>query len=87
MGRVPRTLKLSPAAANTVGYCAELWSKLTRKPGIVSRDKIRDMQCRYWICDTRRAKEELGFVAPTDVFQQGLGSTLAWYREAGWLKW
>jgi nucleoside-diphosphate-sugar epimerase len=86
MGRVPHTLKLSPGAANAVGYCAEMWSKLTRKPGIVSRDKIRDMQCRYWICDVRRAKEELGFVAPTDI-REGLASTLAWYREAGWLKW
>ena len=86
MGRTPRIMKLSPAAANAVGYCAELWSGLTGKPGIVSRDKIRDMQCRYWICDVSRAKEELGFVAPTDI-RQGLGSTLAWYREAGWLKW
>ncbi len=86
MGRKPRVLKMPPAAANAVGYCAELWSKLTRRPGIVSRDKILDMQSRYWICDTGRARQELAFVASTDI-RQGLETTLQWYREAGWLKW
>jgi nucleoside-diphosphate-sugar epimerase len=63
-----------------------LWARLTRKPGIVSRDKVTDMQRRYWICDTRRAKAEIGFDAPTDI-ETGLAMTLAWYREAGWLQW
>lgn len=86
MGCTVRVVKLPLPAAYVVGYVAELWSRVTRKPGIVSRDKVGDMQCRYWICDTRRAKEELGFEAPTNI-NDGLAITLAWYREAGWLKW
>jgi nucleoside-diphosphate-sugar epimerase len=86
MGRKPRIVRIPASAANALGYGAELWSRLTRKPGIVSRDKIVEMQCRYWVCDTRRAKAELGFEAPTAI-QEGLTNTLAWYREAGWLKW
>jgi nucleoside-diphosphate-sugar epimerase len=30
--------------------------------------------------------EELGFKASTNI-GEGLANTLAWYREAGWLKW
>jgi nucleoside-diphosphate-sugar epimerase len=85
-GSAPRRLRISPAAAYAIGYCGELWSRLRRKPGIVSRDKIAEMQCRYWVCDTRRAKAEIGFEAATDI-QAGLAHTLAWYRAAGWLKW
>ena len=86
MGRTPRIVHVPPSAAYAAGFCAELWSRVTRKPGIVSRDKVADLQCRYWICDTRRAKEELGFEAPTNI-GEGLAIALAWYREAGWLKW
>ena len=86
MGRRPRIVRVPPSVAGAIGYGAELWSRLTRKPGIVSRDKVTEMQCRYWICDTRRAQAEIGFVAPTDI-ETGLAITLAWYREAGWLKW
>lgn len=85
MNRTPRTVTIPASVANAVGLGAELWSRLTRKPGIVSRDKIAELQCRYWTCDTTRAKEELGFEAPTTI-HDGLVRSLDWYREAGWLK-
>jgi dihydroflavonol-4-reductase len=86
MGRTPRTVRIPLAVASAVGYCAEVWSRLTGKAGIVSRDKIREAECAYWVCDTRRARDEIGFAAPTSL-EDGLAATLAWYREAGWLKW
>ena len=85
MGRKPRVLNVPVPAAYAVGYCAEMWARLTRKPGIVSREKIAEVECRYWICDTRRARDEIGFEAQTSM-DEGLANALAWYREAGWLK-
>ncbi len=85
MGRQPRFVTIPASAANAIGYCAELWAQLTRKPVIVSRDKIAELRCANWVCDTRRAQNDLGFVAPTNI-NDGLANTLAWYREAGWLK-
>ena len=85
MGRKPRVLRVPPRVAHAVGYCAELWSRVTRKPGILSRGKVAEAQCASWICDTRRAAAELGFEAQTP-FEAGLAETLAWYKEAGWLK-
>ncbi len=80
-----RVIRIPAALAYTVGGCAELWSQLTRKPGIVSREKVREAMCRYWTCDTQRAKNELGFEAQTSL-EAGMAATLAWYKEAGWLK-
>ncbi len=84
MRRRLRVIQIPLAGARAVGYCAEVWSRISGKPGIVSRDKIAEAQCRWWTCDTRRAAEELGFSAPTSL-ADGLRETLAWYKEAGWL--
>jgi nucleoside-diphosphate-sugar epimerase len=85
MSRRPRVVRVPVPLARAVGYCGELWSHATRKPGIVSRQKIAEAICPYWTCDTRRAAADLGFEAPTPL-ETGLAKTLAWYREAGWLK-
>jgi nucleoside-diphosphate-sugar epimerase len=84
-GRKARILRVPGPVAYAAGWCAEMGARLTGKPGIVSREKVREAQCSYWTCDTRRAAEEIGFEARTPL-DAGLAETLAWYREAGWLK-
>jgi nucleoside-diphosphate-sugar epimerase len=84
MARTPRVLSVPFAVANAVGACAELWARFTRTPGILSREKIAEARCMAWTCDTSRAEQELGFVAPTSL-DDGLAATLAWYKGAGWL--
>lgn len=85
MGRDPRVLRVPVAVANAAGFGAEVWSRITRKPGIVSREKVAEAQCMSWTCDCNRAAAELGFQAATSL-EEGLAQTLAWYKEAGWLK-
>ncbi|HTS25323.1 MAG TPA: NAD-dependent epimerase/dehydratase family protein [Bryobacteraceae bacterium] len=82
----PSVLRAPVPVAYSLGFAAEIWSRITRKPGIVSREKIREARCRWWMCDTRRAAAELGFQATTPL-DTGLSLALAWYKEAGWLKW
>ena len=53
--------------AYAVGLGAEVWSHITRKPGIISREKVAEARCRWWTCDTRRAAAELGFEARTPL--------------------
>lgn len=84
MSRVPRVLQVPPAIAHAAGWSAEIWARITRKPGIVSREKVAEAQCRFWTCDVRRAATELAFEARTSL-EDGLAETLAWYKEAGWL--
>lgn len=84
MSRTPRRIAVPAPVAYGIGACAEAWSRITRKPSILSREKITEARCPSWVCRTDRAAQELGFVAPTSL-EAGLAKTLAWYREAGWL--
>jgi nucleoside-diphosphate-sugar epimerase len=85
MNRKPLRLGLPVPVAAAVGWCAELWAGLTGKPGIVSRDKIAEARFERWTCDAGRASRELGFEARTPL-ADGLARSLAWYKEAGWIK-
>ncbi len=85
MRKRTRVLRIPAPLAYTVGGFSEVCSRLTGKPGIVSRDKVREALCSHWTCDTRRAAQELGFEAQTPL-ELGLAQTLVWYKEAGWLK-
>jgi len=84
MHRHPRVLRLPARAAYAIGACAELWSNVTRRPGILSREKVAEARCQSWVCDTRLAARELGFDTRMPL-ESGLARTLAWYKEAGWL--
>jgi nucleoside-diphosphate-sugar epimerase len=85
MNRTPRVLRVPPSLARLAGYCAEIRGRITRRPGILSRDKVAEACCTHWTCDTASTSRELGFEARTSL-AEGLGRTLAWYKEAGWLK-
>ncbi len=85
MGKRTRVLRIPAPLAYAVGGFAEVCSRLTGKPGIVSREKVREALCSHWTCDTRRATQELGFEAETPL-ELGLDQTLAWYKQAGWLR-
>jgi dihydroflavonol-4-reductase len=84
MAKTPRVITVPLALAQGVGACAEMWARVTGKPGIISREKIAEAKCMAWTCDTSRAARELAFVASTNL-DRGLAETLAWYKEAGWL--
>jgi nucleoside-diphosphate-sugar epimerase len=85
MQRRPRTLRVPIYAANSIAFLSEIWSLLSRNPAIISREKVAEACCRYWTCDPARAAADFGFDAPTPL-AAGLAKTLAWYKEAGWLK-
>jgi len=85
MNRKPFHVSLPLPAAVAIGWCAEKWASLTGKAGILSRDKITEARFLRWTCDPGRASRELGFNALTSL-DEGLARTLAWYKEAGWIR-
>jgi nucleoside-diphosphate-sugar epimerase len=80
----PRVWRVPLAAARGVGFAADCWATISRRPATISRDKVAEAQCNWWVCDSARACQELGFRAPTSL-DEGLEITLAWYKEAGWV--
>jgi nucleoside-diphosphate-sugar epimerase len=83
-GRPVRFIRLPASAAYAAGWCAEIGSWLRGRPGILSRQKVLEAQCRHWTCDASRARSGLGFTASLSL-REGIAGTLAWYKEAGWL--
>jgi nucleoside-diphosphate-sugar epimerase len=53
-------------------------------PSIINRDKMRELSYREWVCDTRRAREELGFISKIKL-KEGIKWTADWYRIHQWL--
>jgi len=84
LGCHPRHIVIPRPLAILAGWSAETWSRWRGRPGILSRDKVREAAWPRWTCATERAGRELGFTAPTTLLQ-GLARTLAWYKEQGWL--
>jgi nucleoside-diphosphate-sugar epimerase len=85
MRRKSITLNVPVPAAYAIGWFGETWARVTRQPGFVSREKITEATRARWVCDSRRASAELGVDSRTSL-SSGLTRTLAWYKEAGWLK-
>jgi nucleoside-diphosphate-sugar epimerase len=85
MQRKSITLRVPVPAAYAIGWFGETWAYVTRQPGFVSREKITEATRSRWVCDSRRASAELGVDSRTSL-SAGLTRTLAWYKEAGWLK-
>ncbi len=85
MGHKVRFLRIPLSAAWLAGWAAELSARFRReRPGILSRDKVREAAHPDWICDPDRAFRDFGFL-PTTSLANGMAVTLAWYKKAGWL--
>lgn len=77
--RVPGWL-LRGAAAGT-----EAVSRLRGVPAIFDRDKAREILAPGWVCETERARRELGYEAAIPL-ADGLRETAVWYRAYDWLR-
>lgn len=54
------------------------------KQGIINRDKMKELNYSYWICDAKKAREELGFTPEVGI-KEGIKWTVDWYRIHRWL--
>lgn len=75
---IPRGL----IAAAALG--AEAWAALRRRPAMLTRQKLPEL-CASWRLDLGAARSRLGY-RPRWELEVGLAATIAWYREAGWLR-
>jgi nucleoside-diphosphate-sugar epimerase len=49
---------------------------------LVTRDKVRELACRYWVCSSENVSRAIGF-NPRYTFEQGIVETIQWYRNQG----
>ncbi len=55
-----------------------------KREGIINRDKMNELSYSHWVCDIKKAKEELGFITKVGI-KEGMKWTADWYRIHRWL--
>jgi nucleoside-diphosphate-sugar epimerase len=80
-----RTITVPFSLAYLIGLASELLSLFSTKTAVLSRQKVTEAAQRYWLCDPKAIREDLGF-QPQFPLARGLTITWQWYRENGWLK-
>jgi nucleoside-diphosphate-sugar epimerase len=84
LGVKARRLVIPVPLMGGVAICAEAFSVISGKPALLNRQKMAEIRQRFWVVDTSRAEEVLGFAARVD-FPAGAKITAEWYRLHGWL--
>ncbi len=67
-----------------VSFFNEGISKITQKPAVVNNQKVLEMKQKYWLFNTSRIKDELGFL-PKVPLLIGAKLSVDWYCQNHWL--
>ena len=77
-------LRIPLVLLKTISVLAELFSKISKKPSTLNRDKYKIMKRRNWACDISPLVQDLGFRAEYDL-ERGIRECVMWYSNQGWL--
>jgi nucleoside-diphosphate-sugar epimerase len=85
MGKRVLRLRIPEFAVYGIAVVAEGVARLSGKVALINLEKARDMVQDHWTCDSSAAKRDFGYAQEIPL-AEGIASTVAWYREHGWLK-
>ena len=80
-----RPIRIPPPVARLIGEWGELVGRVSGRPQLISRRKIKHAIQPRWTCSSARAERELGFTANVQL-AEGLTQTAQWYAEQGWIR-
>ncbi len=67
-----------------VAYLAEFFSRFSKKPALLNRQKIIELRQKAWTTSSEKIRRELGFESQYDL-ERGCRETVDWYQKEGWL--
>jgi nucleoside-diphosphate-sugar epimerase len=73
-----------PWAFSAAALVNEAYGRLRGRAVIFTRDKVREMRQRYWVCSHEEISRDLGW-QPQVGLSEGIPLTAAWYRQHRWL--
>jgi nucleoside-diphosphate-sugar epimerase len=81
-----RALRISaPRWSFTIGALAsEAFGLAARRAVSLTRDKVREMAQRHWICSSEGLAGDIGWSAEVDI-REGARRTADWYRQHRWI--
>jgi nucleoside-diphosphate-sugar epimerase len=68
----------------SIAAVSEGIASLTKKPALVNKQKVIEMEQDFWTCSPNKAKKDLKFEAEISL-ENGIRETLIWYKEQKWL--
>lgn len=78
----PFKIKVPTSLALFIGLLNDVFISPDMK--LVTRDKVRELSCQYWLCSSANISRELGF-RPQYTFERGIAETIEWYKNQGLL--
>jgi nucleoside-diphosphate-sugar epimerase len=83
LGTKDRVVRLPEPLVRFAGRAADIVARLRGRPHIFSSQKVVEMLAPAWVANPRKARELLGWTAPTPL-DEALALTVRWYRDEGW---
>ena len=80
----PRVIHLPRWSLRGIGKFGDVVSRVSKRPGWVSSDKIREFLAGSWTCSSAKARQQLGWL-PAAPLADRLRESAEWYRDARWL--
>ena len=84
VGNHPRFIRLPAVAVQAVGLAGCVLARIQGRPAILDTGKAREILYGKWSVSRSELLPESLFVPEIDL-RQGFATTIAWYRQAGWL--
>ena len=80
-----RAVHLPQSLLRVAGHAGDALSRIIGRAVLLNTNKVALAAPNWWLCDSTRAHDELGWRPEVDL-QDGLRGTYLWYRQAGWLR-
>ncbi len=84
MNKKNMTVRLPELLLDSAAFLSEGWAKIFKHAAILNRDKANEMKQRFWLMDSSKAEQRLGFTSEIPL-EIGLKETYEWYRQHRWL--
>lgn len=84
LGKKPLKIKVPHFAVYSIASIAEFFSIFSSKAATLNIEKAKDITQCDWICDTNKAIKDLGYRQEISL-EEGIKSTIGWYREMRWI--
>jgi len=67
-----------------ISVLVSISEKLGKESSIINRDKLKELNCFHWVCNSSKAEKDFRFT-PKVTIKEGIKWTADWYRIHQWL--
>jgi nucleoside-diphosphate-sugar epimerase len=84
LGKEPVIVTIPYPLAWLSALASELYARISRKPVLYDRQKLREAIQQYWLCSPASAEQDFKFTCRYTL-EEAMKETMEWYGNQGWL--